>query len=73
MPSWIRSQVGYSIHIVHKVPRLDIALNRTKVSDPSFANDTSRMDEVSTKAFGNIIAANITDVSIIRRLIVISK
>src|SRR5688572_26980301 len=35
----------------------------TKVCDPTFVNDTKRIDEISTKAFADIIVRNITDVS----------
>ncbi|KAJ7647347.1 gamma-glutamyltranspeptidase [Roridomyces roridus] len=34
---------------------------RTKISDPAFNNDAGRIDEISTKAFADLIARNITD------------
>ncbi|KAF7361903.1 hypothetical protein MVEN_00534900 [Mycena venus] len=34
---------------------------RTKICDPAFNNDTKRIDEISTKTFGDLVAANITD------------
>ena len=38
---------------------------RTKICDPAFTNDTSRIDEISTKGFGKLIYPNITDVSLL--------
>ncbi|KAK7057202.1 gamma-glutamyltranspeptidase [Favolaschia claudopus] len=34
---------------------------RTKICDPAFNNDTSRIDEISTKTFADKVAPNITD------------
>ncbi|KAJ7680309.1 gamma-glutamyltranspeptidase [Mycena polygramma] len=34
---------------------------RTKICDPAFNNDTTRIDEISTKPFADAIAVNITD------------
>ncbi|KAJ6499312.1 gamma-glutamyltranspeptidase [Mycena sanguinolenta] len=34
---------------------------RTKICDPAFNNDTNRIDEISTKSFAALVAANITD------------
>ncbi|KAF7376135.1 hypothetical protein MSAN_00028400 [Mycena sanguinolenta] len=34
---------------------------RTKICDPAFNNDTNRIDEISTKSFADLVAANITD------------
>lgn len=36
---------------------------RTRLCDPMFTNDTARINEISEKAFGRLVAANITDVS----------
>lgn len=40
--------------------------NRTKISDPAFANQTQLIDEISTKEFANKVFANLTDVCITR-------
>ncbi|TDL26123.1 hypothetical protein BD410DRAFT_784163 [Rickenella mellea] len=53
-------RTGLNVHRIVEVLKFGFAA-RTKVSDPSFSNDTSRMEEISTKAFGDLIAANITD------------
>lgn len=37
--------------------------HRTKLCDPMFTNDTARINEIPKKAFGRLVAANITDVS----------
>ncbi|KAJ7783168.1 gamma-glutamyltranspeptidase [Mycena metata] len=34
---------------------------RTKICDPAFTNNTQRIDDISTKAFADLVAANITD------------
>ncbi|KAJ6586911.1 gamma-glutamyltranspeptidase [Mycena vulgaris] len=34
---------------------------RTKICDPAFNNNTQRIDEISTKEFADLVAANITD------------
>ncbi|THH06520.1 hypothetical protein EW145_g4025 [Phellinidium pouzarii] len=34
---------------------------RTKICDPAFTDDTARIDEISTKTFGKLISANVTD------------
>ena len=41
----------------------NINIIRTKIADPDFMNDTSMIDEIPTKTFGDLVAANLTDVS----------
>jgi len=36
---------------------------RTKVADPAFMKDTTEITRLLTKEFGQLIAANVTDVS----------
>jgi hypothetical protein len=36
---------------------------RTKICDPRYLNDTSQIEEISTKHYSNLIRPNITDVS----------
>ncbi|KAJ7072338.1 gamma-glutamyltranspeptidase [Mycena amicta] len=49
-----------SMHRVVEVLKFGFAA-RTKIGDPAFDNDPSRMDEISTKEFAKLVAANITD------------
>ena len=44
--------------------------DRTKVCDPAYTNDTSRIDEISTKTFGKLIYPNITDVRTLHLLFI---
>ena len=47
-------------------PELDLKTpGRTKICDPKFLNDTSQIEEISTKHFGNLIRGNITDVCVL--------
>lgn len=62
-------QVGFAARydtITFRTILLTNSEYRTKISDPSFTNDTNRMNEISTKLFGKVVSRNITDV---RRLL----
>ncbi|KAJ7178528.1 gamma-glutamyltranspeptidase [Mycena crocata] len=49
-----------NVHRVVEVLKFGFAA-RTKICDPAFNNNTKRIDEISTKAFADLVAANITD------------
>ncbi|KAH8119485.1 gamma-glutamyltranspeptidase-domain-containing protein [Phellopilus nigrolimitatus] len=53
-------RTGLNTHRLVEVIKFGFAA-RTKICDPSFTNDTFRIDEISTKSFGKLVSVNITD------------
>lgn len=58
----LRERNALNTHRIMETLKFGFAA-RTRVCDPAFSNDTTRIDEISTKAFADLIFANITDVS----------
>ncbi|KAI5120966.1 hypothetical protein M0805_006638 [Coniferiporia weirii] len=53
-------RTGLNTHRIVEAMKFGFAA-RTNISDPSFVDDASRIDKISTKSFGELISTNVTD------------